>query len=86
MRTLFVITLSLLLTLASGAASESASQSHKVIDFDGELIEGINKQPLDSLNHVSQEQQRAKRKHLYRKRKSFHSENQLLVERLGGAP
>ncbi len=85
MRISILILLCLLVSLDSTAASEGREQSQKVIDFDGVLVEGINRQPLDSLNQVSQQQERAKRKHLYRKRKSFHSENLLLVEQSGVA-
>lgn len=60
----------------------SQSKSMKVIDFEGEVVEGINKQSLDSLNQISEEEKRRRRKHLYQKRKSFVSEDQDLISEL----
>ena len=60
----------------------NASKSMKVIDFEGDVVEGINKQSLDSLNQISEEERRKKRSHLYQKRKSFKSEDQELIDDL----
>ncbi len=51
-----------------------ASQRTKVIDFDDEVVEGMNKRPLDSVSQVSDPGKRARKPHLYRKRASFKSE------------
>lgn len=48
----------------------------KVIDFEGDLVEGMNKRPLDSLSEISELQKRRKRMHLYRKRRGFRTETQ----------
>jgi hypothetical protein len=46
----------------------------KVIDFEDEVVEGVNKRPLDSLNEISERNRLKKKPHLYRKRGGFKSE------------
>jgi hypothetical protein len=46
----------------------------KVIDFEDEVVEGVNKRPLDSLNQISEADRRKRKTHLYRKRGGFRSE------------
>jgi hypothetical protein len=58
-----------LLNSALGALPDS--KRHKVIDFEDQLIEGMNKRPLDSLNQLSEKNRRKKKAHLYRKRGGF---------------
>ncbi len=54
-----------------------AEKSHqKVIDFDGDVVEGVNKRPLDSLTQVSEKEKRRKKIHLYHKRRGFRTETQ----------
>jgi len=55
-------------------ANGSAPSRQKVIDFEDELVEGMNKRPLDSLSQVGDGKRRAEKPHLYRKRVSFRSE------------
>jgi hypothetical protein len=47
----------------------------KSLDFEGDLIEGVNKRPLDSLNQVSEANKKRKRPHLYNKKSDYHLEN-----------
>lgn len=47
----------------------------KVIDFEDETVEGMNKRPLDSLNQISERDKKHRKPHLYRKRVGFSSEN-----------
>ncbi len=61
-------------TLLLSSLSQANSRS-KVIDFEDELIEGVNKQPLDSLSQISEANRRRKKLHLYRKRVGFKGEN-----------
>lgn len=56
------------------AGKPAAPQRTKVIDFDDEVVEGMNKRPLDSVSQVSDPGKRARKPHLYRKRASFRSE------------
>lgn len=67
-------------SLTAGALlsnSAYAEKSHqKVIDFDGDVVEGVNKKPLDSLTQVSEKEKRRKKIHLYHKRRGFRTEIQ----------
>ena len=49
-------------------------KSSKVIDFDGDVVEGMNKRPLDSLSHISDRDKNKRKPHLYRKRAGFRTE------------
>lgn len=52
------------------------------IDFDGSVVEGMNKKPLDSLSYLS-DQDRRKRSTLYTVRTSYIEENTLLLKEVG---
>lgn len=80
MRSRLAITL-LMLALFAPSAQAGSSRS-KVIDFEDELIEGVNKQPLDSLSQISEANRRRKKLHLYRKRAGFSSENTQTIREL----
>lgn len=58
------------------AKDKEPSSRQKVIDFEGDVVEGVNKRPLDSLSELSEVQKRRKKMHLYRKRKGFRTETQ----------
>jgi hypothetical protein len=62
----------------ASAASQERGTSHqkgqKVLDFEDETIEGLNKRPLDSLSQLSERDKRRRKPHLYRKRVGFRSE------------
>lgn len=51
-----------------------AEKRSKVIDFDDEVVEGLNKKPLDSLSQISERDRKKHKPHLYRKRAGFRSE------------
>ncbi|MEK7690766.1 MAG: hypothetical protein AAB425_07075, partial [Bdellovibrionota bacterium] len=80
------------LVIAIAAAVSAWSDAHadlrtggekrgRTIDFEDEVVEGINRQPLDSVSQVSEKERRRKQMHLYRKRKSFRDESkQTLAE------
>lgn len=53
------------------------SKRSKSINFEDELIEGINRKPLDSFNQLS-EQNKNKKSHLYNKRSGFNDRQQVL--------
>ena len=46
----------------------------KVIDFEDEVVEGMNKRPLDSVSQLSEKDRKKKKPHLYRKRSGFRTE------------
>ena len=72
-----------LIALGVPRLAEAAEvKHHKVIDFDDEVVEGVNKRPLDSLSHISDAQKRARRPHLYRKRAGFRSETAQTLQTL----
>ena len=48
----------------------------KVIDFEDDVVEGMNKRPLDSLNYLSDQEKDRNRKRLYRKRVGFKTETE----------
>jgi hypothetical protein len=66
--------LQLVLPQAIAEERKTAPSRQKVIDFEGDLVEGVNQRPLDSLNTVSEVDKRRKKAHLYRKRKGFKTE------------
>lgn len=67
----------LIITVGNLSAAHAAPQGpkrQKVIDFDDELVEGLNRRPLDSLSQLSEKEKRRRKHHLYHKRASFKSE------------
>lgn len=50
------------------------TKRQKVIDFEDEVVEALNKRPLDSLNQISERDRKRKKPHLYRKRAGFRTE------------
>ena len=60
------------LSTVDPAAAHAKRQ--KVIDFEDEVVEGLNKRPLDSLSQISDRDKRRRRPHLYRKRTGFRTE------------
>jgi hypothetical protein len=85
MSKLFALSAVALLALsvfATSAYAEGKSGRSKTIDFDGDVVEGMNKRPLDSLNQISEAERRRMRPHLYQKRKGFRTETQDSVREL----
>lgn len=54
----------------------------KVIDFEDELVEGMNKQPLDSLSQLSERERARRKSHLYRKRAGFRVETSVSLQQM----
>jgi hypothetical protein len=79
MNSLNLFLLSLSLTLSPALAQEN--KRSKSIHFEDELVEGINRRPLDSFNQVSEGDLNS-RSHLYRKRSGFADRDQILIEEL----
>lgn len=65
-------------TLRSEALEGKRSTS---INFEDEMIEGINRKSLDSVNQISERDGRGKQ-HLYKKRAGFSDRDQLLTQEL----
>jgi hypothetical protein len=79
------LTLATLVSLASPTAG-AAEKRQKVIDFEDEVVEGMNKRPLDSLSQISEADRKRRKPHLYRKRASFKSETAESVRLLRYTP
>ena len=63
----------------SARAQHPPSNRKKVIDFDDEMVEGLNKRPLDSLSQISERDKNRRKNHLYKKRTSFTTDNRELL-------
>ncbi len=76
-------------SLAKASESPLSSKRERVIDFEDDLVEGLNKRPLDSLNQISERDRGRRKRHLYRKRAGFRSETAVTISDLkhlsGGA-
>ncbi len=70
----FVVSFALLFILSNALAGSPDSKRAKVIDFDDEVVEGLNKKPWDSLSEISEQDRRRKKSHLYLKRVGFRPE------------
>ena len=80
-----VVILTLLFIGAAGLSAGMAAGSEKrmkVIDFEDDVVEGMNKRPLDSLNYLSDQEKDRNRKRLYRKRVGFKTETQETLREL----
>lgn len=73
---LFVKTFMIWQVISYSCATFASEKSQKVIDFDDDVVEGVNRKPLDSLNQISEADKRKTKSHLYRKRASFKNEVQ----------
>lgn len=65
-------------TPVSSASPVSARKTS--ISFEDEVVEGMNKTPLDSIEHIGQLDSDGQ--HLYRKRKSFKDQTPTLVREM----
>lgn len=61
--------------LGYSAPAFAGGKRDKVIDFDDEVVEGMNKRPFDSLSQISEKDKKHRKPHLYKKRVSFRSES-----------
>ncbi len=75
-RALRVVSTWIMLFVLLGSPLLFANSRGKVIDFEDETIEGLNKRPLDSLSQISEKNKKKKKPHLYRKRVSFRTETE----------
>jgi len=62
--------------------ADEGAKAKKTIDFEGEVVEGLNQEPLDAMNAISDKKERAKHSHLYLKRKDFRDNSDELVREL----
>ena len=52
----------------------TSQKRKKVIDFEGELVEGVNRKSLDSLSQIAVSKEKKSKPHLYHRRQSFRPE------------
>jgi hypothetical protein len=74
----FTLLLLCFLSVSSYALDGKRSTS---INFEDEMIEGINRKPLDSVNQISERNKKGKQ-HLYLKRAGFADRDQVLTKEL----
>ncbi|MEK6705958.1 MAG: hypothetical protein AABZ06_09230 [Bdellovibrionota bacterium] len=77
---ILVIILNTQQSLPSQASEEPKRQ--KVIDFEDEMIEGVNKHPYDSVSQISESQKSGHKQHLYKKRIGFRTETHELLKNM----
>jgi len=75
-------TISVFFAVTAVFSASSLASPSKVIDFEGDVVEGLHKRPLDSVSQISEDKKRLKGLHLYRKRKGFESETRSLLGEL----
>ena len=63
--------------LVTPALAEDSKRS-KNINFEDELVEGINRKPLDAFNQISERNKKSKN-HLYKKRSGFSDRDETLL-------
>ena len=78
MNTLLIMLFTLQVPLAFSQDSQKRS---KDIHFEDEVVEGINRKPLDSVNQIS-ERDGKDRPHLYRKRAGFKDLERSMLEEM----
>lgn len=74
----------LLLSTFVAAEPASTGESSKKLDFEADTVEGLNRQPLDSLSQISESDGTKERAHLYQKKKNFREENKQTLRELSG--
>ncbi len=82
MKSLILITATLVLFSLPITGHCKEPGRSKVIDFEGELVEGMNKKPLDSLSQISENERNRKKSHLYRVRKGYRNESTELLREM----
>ena len=65
-----------------GKEKEAKEKTMQIIDFEGEVIEGVNRQPLDSLSQITDRGAPKKKNHFYQKRVNFRLENSETLRQL----
>ena len=85
MKSTFLIVLILMELLVTTTAFGVPRRS-KVIEFDDELVEGINGRPLDHLTEIAEKERRRNRAHLYRSRTGFRQETKQTLREMRYSP
>jgi hypothetical protein len=78
MKILFILTF--IFTSSLSFAQDDTKRSTS-INFEDEVVEGINRKPLDSFNQLSEQNGRGKN-HLYHKRAGFQDRDEILLSEM----
>ena len=78
---LYILCLLIHVLLLNSSFANEGSKRQKELNFEDDVIEGINRKPLDSVNQISERNEHDK-PHLYRKRSTFADLNQELNDNL----
>lgn len=73
-------------SVVSSSAFAGKSKRQRTIDFDDEVVEGLNKRPLDSLSQISERDRKRHKPHLYHKRVGFRDETRETLHQLRLVP
>lgn len=76
--------LGLILLFTNYVYATDASQSSKNLEFEGEVLEGMNKAPVDSMENVARND-KVKKNHLYKKRTSYLKEMKTVAKEIGSS-
>ena len=77
MKPLKLMIFTVMILLVSPVQAEESKRS-KNINFEDELVEGINRKPLDAFNQISERNKKAKN-HLYKRRSGFTDRDETLL-------
>ena len=68
--------------VCSAALNARGGERKTKLDFEDQLVEGLNKRPLDSLNSLNDGSGSGKNRHLYRRKTRFDPENRRTLKDL----
>ena len=71
----------IILFTSSFSHADELNKRSKTINFEDDVVEGINRKPLDSVNQISERDAKG-RPHLYKKRAGFSDREQVLTQEL----
>jgi hypothetical protein len=80
------ITILLVMGFTSVSQSSEKDKRTRVIDFEEQVIEGLNRRPLDSMTQIVEKRLKGVHAHLYRKRIGFKNEVQETLSELRYQP
>lgn len=64
------------------SAGSAQGERQRNLDFEGDVVEGMNRQPLDSLTSLNEGNGDRSKGHIYRRKKKFKPENRELAREI----
>ena len=83
---IFLSAVGVMVVIGSPTLAGAADKRHKAIEFEDEVVEGMNKRPLDYVSEIAEKERNGARTHLYRKRVGFRQETQLTLREMRFSP